>query len=116
MRLMSFAATIPQILDGSKTVTRRLGWLDVVPGERFLAVERSRGVRREDRRELGVKEVVHASRVPLWPITRDEVAREGFPGMEPHEFTRLFRRLNGLPVGWNEDVTRIEFRPVEDAA
>ena len=32
MRMMSFALTEPQLMDGSKTVTRRTGWAELTPG------------------------------------------------------------------------------------
>ena len=44
MRLMSFAITERQLLEGSNTVTRRTGWLDLKPGERLLAIRRARGM------------------------------------------------------------------------
>lgn len=37
MRCMSFALTEPQLMDGSKTVTRRTGWQDLKPGTRLPA-------------------------------------------------------------------------------
>lgn len=36
MRLMSFAYTPDQLLDGSKTVTRRVGWANLKAGERYV--------------------------------------------------------------------------------
>ena len=36
MRNMSFALTTPQIMEGTKTVTRRVGWLRLKPGEKCV--------------------------------------------------------------------------------
>jgi hypothetical protein len=35
MRNMSFALTTDQIMEGTKTVTRRLGWLNLKPGDKL---------------------------------------------------------------------------------
>ena len=43
MRMMSFALTERQLMDGSKTVTRRTGWANLRPGERLLAVRKAMG-------------------------------------------------------------------------
>lgn len=39
MRNMSFALTTPQILNRSKTVTRRAGWSFLKPGDIVCAVQ-----------------------------------------------------------------------------
>ncbi len=42
---MSFALTEPQLMDGSKTVTRRTGWQNLKPGTRLLAVRKAMGLK-----------------------------------------------------------------------
>ena len=111
MRLMSFAATTPQMRDRSKTVTRRLGWKHAKVGDRALAVEKARGVRREDRVELGVIEFTGVRREHLEEMPRDDVAREGFPGKSIAWFVGMFCRLNRCNSA--NVVTRIAFRFVE---
>jgi len=43
MKNMSFMLTKPQMRARTKTVTRRLGWWLLKPGEIIMAVEKSRG-------------------------------------------------------------------------
>lgn len=45
MRNMSFALTTSQIMNGSKTVTRRLGWLNLKPGQQVRPVRKCMGLR-----------------------------------------------------------------------
>lgn len=45
MRNMSFALTTKQIVDGSKTVTRRIGWLMAKQGQLIQPVEKCMGLR-----------------------------------------------------------------------
>ena len=112
MRSMSFALTTRQFLDGSKTVTRRLGWLTLKPGERIRAVEKAMGLKKgEHPRVLGVIEVVSVRRERLDAIEDADCAREGFPGMTAEGFVEMFcRHMGCLPDAL---VTRIEFRKVE---
>lgn len=41
MRRMSFMLTETQYVDGSKDVTRRLGWLTLKPGDKFMGVNKA---------------------------------------------------------------------------
>lgn len=112
MRCISFAATAPQVHARTKTVTRRIGWWKLRPGDRLLAVEKYRGVRVADRVALGVIEIVSARHERLDAITAEDVVREGFPEMTPAEFVAFFCRLNGCHA--DAAVNRIEFRYVEE--
>jgi len=110
MRNMSFSLTERQLLDGSKTVTRRLGWQFLKPGDRLRAVRQSRGLKRgEHPVALGVIEVVSVCRERLIAITLSDVAREGFcRDHNPSSFVCMFcRKMKCPPVAM---VTRIEFR------
>lgn len=49
MRNISFALTVPQIMEGSKTVTRRLGWLHANPGQLLRPVRKCMGLRPGER-------------------------------------------------------------------
>lgn len=42
MRNISFSMTTPQFLDGSKDVTRRMGWLFLIKGEELCGIEKGR--------------------------------------------------------------------------
>ncbi|MEY4548962.1 MAG: hypothetical protein RL685_5157 [Pseudomonadota bacterium] len=52
MRRISFALTEQQFLDGSKDVTRRLGWRDVKPGQDLLIKVNAYGLRSTDPKRL----------------------------------------------------------------
>lgn len=111
MRLMSFALTTPQFLDGSKDVTRRLNWLKTKAGDRIRAVKQVQGIKLGEKVvDLGVIEVVSVRRERLDAITPDDVRREGYPGMSPFQFVEMFGRKMGCQP--STVVTRIEFRRV----
>ncbi len=116
-RLMSVAFTEQQVRDRLKTVTRRKGWWEdkngrriLKPGDRLTLCRKVMGRKPgEPLVRIVDVEVVAASREPLSAITPDEVAREGFPGMEPHDFVqRFFVDAQGL--GPDAEVTRIQWR------
>lgn len=111
MRRISFAMTIGQYLDGSKTVTRRLGWGGLKAGDRLMAVEKCMGIASgEHQVELGEIEVVDVGRETLSAITAADVVAEGFPEMTRGEFVDMFcHAMRCRP--W-DTVTVIEFRRV----
>ena len=113
MRSISFALTKAQFLDGTKDVTRRLGWATLKPGDRLRAVEKAMGLRKgEHPVVLGVIEVVSVRREPLFAIHDEDVPREGFPSMTGDEFVAMFvKHMKCCP---ETTVTRIEFRKVTD--
>lgn len=113
MRSMSFALTTRQFLDGSKTVTRRLGWLTLKPGDQVRAVEKGMGLQKgEHPRVFGEIEVVNVRRERLDAIEDADCAREGFPGMTAEGFVEMFCRHMGCQP--DTFVTRIQFRKVEN--
>jgi hypothetical protein len=117
MRQMSFTQTAPQLLDRSKTVTRRLGWSFLKPGDRVQAVEQAQGLKRGEKvQRIAVLEIVSVTRGLLGDVAHDpqETAREGFPELSPHEFVAMFGRMHRGAVA-ETPVTRIEFRVVEDS-
>lgn len=109
MRRMSFMLTEQRFVDGSKTVTRRLGWLTLKPGMRFMGVNKSQGLKKgEKSRQLGARIVVDTRREPLNAITDEDVAREGFPGKSAAWFVAMFSKaMKCTPA---TVVTRIEYR------
>lgn len=112
-RHISFALTTPQFLDGSKTVTRRLGWENVKPGDVLTAVEKCQGLKKgEKHKRLGDIRVVSVGREHLRDIELKwggaECDREGFPRMSPKEFIEFFCKAN-RPCQPDWYVTRIEF-------
>lgn len=107
-RNISFAMTVPQFIDRSKDVTRRLGWDYLVPGELLWGVEKCMGLKLgEQVRRLGLIEIVSTRAEPLSAISADDVAREGFPGWSPEQFVELFCR--GSNVDAETIVNRIEY-------
>lgn len=115
--------TTEAVRNREKTVTRRLGWEDLKPGDLFVPVRQAMGLRK------GQKHAV------LWPLCRCvatrrerldalldrtvyseeeaelEMTREGFPGMDPAEFVRMFAQANRCLEATLAN--RIEFEYVE---
>jgi len=116
MRKMSFNKTIDQILDRSKTVTRRLGWKNLKPGTLLEAVDRVQFVKPQDQRFLALIRVTRVNREHLGAMLEDgyqrEPAKEGFPQMLPSEFVEMFCKAFGCTQ--DTDVARIEFEYVEE--
>lgn len=117
MRMMSFALTERQLLDGSKTVTRRTGWANLRPGERLLAVRKAMGLKAGERvQPLCEIEVMSVRRQALGCIDAADCAAEGFPHLSPEDFIRFFMakvKTPGIGRSINEiTVTRIEFRKI----
>lgn len=125
VRNMSFALTTAQILNRSKTVTRRIGWTFLKPGDRLCAIEKGQGLKKGEKvKRLAVIEVTAVAQQPLNRLLEAdhyahvEVQREGFPQMTPREFVDFFcgsHRIDGRPCTPDDTVTRIEFKYVEDA-
>ena len=115
MRNMSFSMTKRQVRERTKFVTRRLGWENLKPGERVMAIEKGQGLKKGERVErLCIIECVGKRRESLNAITREECALEGFPDMSPDEFVGMFCKANGCTK--KTVVSRIEFRYVDGEA
>ena len=115
MRNMSFSMTTDAAWAKTKTVTRRLGWWNLKPGDLVQQVEKAQGLKKGERVvPIHVIRIVSSRPEPLDAIARygsDELDREGFPGQSPAEFVELFMRHN--KVGPRAEVNRIEFEYVE---
>lgn len=108
-RNMSFFLTTDQFIARQKTVTRRIGWWTLKPGDVVMAVRKSRGLKKGERvQKLGLIKVVSLRREPLENITDGDVAREGFPGKDRLWFISFFLRSSG-GFGSTVPVNRIEF-------
>lgn len=116
MRNISFALTTEQFRNRTKTVTRRLGWKRLKAGDRLRGCVKCMGLRKGESPEvLGEIEVVSVRREPLSAIVAEGQAgadREGFPAMGPRDFVRMFCEHMGGDE--DQEVTRIEFRYVDD--
>jgi len=120
MRNMSFALTTGQVIDGSKTVTRRLGWLHLKVGDQLRPVRKCMGLRPGEKLEVlrDPVTVISIRREKLREMLDDleygfqECILEGFGEHErymwPSEFVEMFC---GTHKGCTPEtvVTRIEF-------
>lgn len=108
-RNMSFFMTTEQFMAREKTVTRRIGWDFLKPGDVLNGVHKARGLKKgESVRRLGQIRIVSVRREPLSEITDDDVAKEGFPGRNREWFISFFLRGMG-GFGPSVPVNRIEF-------
>lgn len=108
-RLMSVALTTAQVRSREKTVTRRIGWLMIKPGDQLTLCPKVRGRRNGEALERIVTvDVVSVRREPLDAITRDDVTAEGFPGMTQREFIDFFCETH-RGVTPQTEVTRVEW-------
>lgn len=76
---MSVTLTEQAVRERRKTVTRRLGWLFLKPGDRLTLCRKVMGRKKDEPLErLAEVEVVDVRRERLDAITDDDVPREGF--------------------------------------
>lgn len=112
MRQISFHLTTEQIRNRTKTVTRRIGWNNVKPGELLQAIVKGQGIPKGGHVEkLCVIKVESVKRETLCMMVldykSDETAKEGFPHLTTQEFVTMFVKEMKCP--WIQQVTRIEF-------
>lgn len=99
-RLISFAKTWPQIMDRTKTETRRgnasgPGWKFVKVGDVLQPVSRSPRMGKPYARGPLIR-ITDTWQERLCEITRSSVGREGFSGSSPEDFVRMY---GGIPSG-----------------
>src|ERR1044071_24143 len=109
---MSFALTERQLLMGHKTVTRRLGWEFLKPGDEILAVRKCMGLKRGEKQHVLARiRVKSMRREPLFYANEHEARREVFHRMMGAGFVQHFCKTQGCdPM---TEVTRIEFEIAE---
>jgi hypothetical protein len=120
MRNMSFALTTEQIIDGRKTVTRRLGWLNLKPGDMIQPVKKCMGLKKGEMLDklTDPLRVVSVRREKLRRMTDDvkygfeECKREGFKEHPEYRWPSMFVEFfcathRGCTP--NSEITRIEF-------
>jgi hypothetical protein len=119
-RLMSVSHTEQQVIDRTKTVTRRKGWyrdrndrLILHVGDRLTLCRKVMGRRRPDGTveplvRLADVEVVDIARMQLRVHYEGDAAREGFPDWTWEQFVEFFCSTFGGDR--DQVVTRIEFR------
>ena len=120
-RNISFALTTEQFKNRTKTVTRRLGWQDLKPGQLLNACVKCMGLKRGEKPEkLGLIEVVSVRFERLDKMIDDpdygrhECVNEGFPQMSPIDFVVMFCDHH-KGCSFYSVVTRIEFKYVDHA-
>ena len=128
-RLMSVSLTEQAVRERRKTVTRRLGWKFLKPGDRLTLVRKAMGLRKGEKVErICEVEAVNVNREPLkhaeymwraypdirstqW-VGKEEPELEGFPEMTPAEFIDFFcEHMKCTP---DTVVTRIEWRYLDE--
>lgn len=111
---MSFALTTQQVRDRTKTVTRRLGWTFLKPGDLVRAVVKCQGLKKGEKVEpLALLRIVSVKREPLHMAEQYEdieIVREGFPEMDGGDFVEFFAKSHKCSE--YAPVTRIEFEYV----
>jgi len=111
-RNMSFSLTTEQMHKRTKTVTRRLGWWNVTPGEVINACEKCQGLKKGEKvKRIGQIRVINVTSAPLRNVTLEDVTREGFPDMTVDEFIFFFAATHGCKP--DTFVNRIEFEHIE---
>lgn len=101
--------TTEQFKAKTKTVTRRFGWWFLKPGDVVCGVEKAMGLKKGEKiNKLGLIEIVSTWREPLYAITEEDCAREGFPDKTPAEFVEMLQ--SHYKCSASEPVNRIEFK------
>ena len=107
-RNMSFMLTTEQIRNKTKTVTRRLGWWFLKPGDILNACVQCQGIKKGEKiQKICQIRIISTREEPLSLIDKEDCIKEGFPEMEPEKFVGMFYVEMKC---WNiEIVNRIEF-------
>ena len=121
MRNMSFALTVEQIQNGTKFVTRRLGWLHLKPGDMLRPVRKCMGLKpgekiealRDPVRVVGVRREALRAMLDSQEYGNDECNFEGFPNLTPAQFVDMFCASH-KPCTPETVVTRIEFEYTQE--
>lgn len=108
MRNMSFSLTTPQVRARTKTVTRRLGWWFLKPGDVLCAIEKGQGLKKgEHIVRICLIRVVSTQPEILCKMKRADIVREGFDFRFKYEFVAMFCQHNKCDP--TTEVNRIEF-------
>lgn len=116
MRYISFMLTPEQILDQTKTVTRRAGWLSAKPGDLLQPARKCMGLKKGEKiQTLGPPiRLISVRQEPLHAMLLDqqyglqETVREGFPDMTPERFAAFFCQSH-KGCQYHTVITRLEF-------
>ena len=120
-RNMSFALTTEQIKNRTKTVTRRVGWGFLNPGDIVNACVKCMGLKPGEKVQRLAQ--IRIVRTRIEPLSRmilqgeygaSEAAKEGFPGWSGDQFVEMFMEHMTAKFSADTLVNRIEFEYVED--
>ncbi len=107
-RNMSFMLTTDQVRNKTKTVTRRLGWWFLKPGDIVNACVQCQGIKKGEKiQKICQIWVVKSEKENLSGMDKSECIKEGFPEMSPGEFVSMFCRE--MKCHRSAPVNRIEF-------
>lgn len=126
-RLMSVSLTEAAVVRREKTVTRRLGWRMLKPGDQLQLCRKVMGRCRQDGTvdplvRLALVEVIDVRRERVWDITDDDIVREA---VDPDLFDEWWSNGQPTPTSWvqwfceqmdcrpDDEITRIEWRYLE---
>lgn len=112
MRNMSFALTTDQMRKRTKTVTRRMKWLNTKAGDEIQACVKCMGLKPGEKIDrICVIRATKVNREALFEITQEDTVREGFPHLTKDEFIGMFCEHNKCEPA--DFITRIEFEYVD---
>ncbi|MBU1699063.1 MAG: ASCH domain-containing protein [Candidatus Eisenbacteria bacterium] len=112
---MSFSITTNQVRNQTKTVTRRLGWWKLKPGDVVCAVEKGMGLKKGEKvKHICQLRIISVRKEPLFRVTDLECIKEGFPKLTPVEFMRMFKASHRCE--FHTVVNRIEFEYVSSTS
>ena len=120
-RNMSFMLTTSQIINQTKTVTRRLGWKFLKPGDVLNACVKCQGLKQGEKiqrlcqiRVKDVRRELLSEMVPPKNYGMAEAYREGFPNLTGAEFVGMF--CENMRCEPDTEVTRIAFEYINEKA
>lgn len=113
-RLMSVALTEQAVVDRRKTVTRRLGWRELEPGDRLTLCRKVQGRKAGDPLvRLAEVEVTSVRRERLEDMPLADLALEGLPEFTAvRQFVEFF--CTSMRCEPDVEVTRVEWRYLGD--
>ena len=114
-RNMSFMLTTQQVIDETKTVTRRLGWRFLNVGDELWAVEKAMGLNKGEKiKRLKKIRIIGKRYEPLKTIDKFDCIREGFSSMTPDDFVKMF--CSHMRCEPERAITRIEFEYIPEGS
>ena len=107
-RNMSFMLTTEQARNRTKTVTHRLGWWHLKPGDIFQQVEKAMGLKRGEKVvKIHLCRVISIKHYTMSLFSKADCDKEGFPGWSRWKFMIFFAKANKCHM--MTPVNRIEF-------